>query len=273
MLFTEQEGEGRMVLIHPEYAYLILDLNDLKEEIADLIVERDLLLNYVCEELHVDYMLKIGALEYKLLMAGNEYKKNLRKLEIIEEKVSKKQKINVASIDKKVKAEFKEKTAFEQKFSKRIDLAIEATSLEMTDYDKIEEMNMDYFKLQKLYNPIFDLEYSEEKEKFYKKIEKYYEKYNYKKLHKLAEVYNDEDIFQDEISNLKILKDRYSAILKECQKQIRKIKNVFPYNQKTILEDENLCRRKKDALNKEIAKIQVENRKIEKKINNKLKKL
>lgn len=262
-----------MVLVHPEYAYLILDLNDLKEEIADLIVERDLLLNYVCEEIHIDYMLKIGALEYKLLVAGNQYKKNLRKLELIEEKIAKKEKINLATIDKQIKAEFKEKATFEQKFSKRIDLAIEATALETTDYDKIEEMNVDYFKLQKLYNPIFDLEYSEEREKFFKKIEKYYEKYNYKKLHKLAENYNEDDIFQDEIFNLKILRDRYSAILKECQKQVRKIKNIFPYNQKTILEDENLCRRKKDSLNKEIVKIEIENRKIEKKINNKLKKL
>ena len=170
-----------MLVVHPEYAYLILDLNDLKEEIADLIVERDLLLNFVCIEVQMDYMLKIGALEYKLLVCGNQYKKNLRRLELIEEKLSKKQKVNMTTINRKINTEFKEKTVFEEKLSKRIDLAIEAAGLELNDYDKIEEMNVDYFKLQKLYNPIFDLEYSEEKEKFYQKIEKYYEKCNYKK--------------------------------------------------------------------------------------------
>ncbi len=192
---------------------------------------------------------------------------------MIEEKIAKKQKVNILSIDRKINHEFKEKTMFEQKLSKRIDLAIEATSLEVNDFDKIEEMNVDYFKLQKIYNPIFDLEYSEEKEKFYNKIEKYYEKCNYKKLHKLAESCNDEEIFQDEISNLKILRERYNTILEKCQKQIRKIKNTFPYNQKVILEDENLYRRKKDSLNREIIQIDLENKKIEKKINNKLKKL
>ncbi len=262
-----------MLVVHPEYAYLILDLNDLKEEITDLIVERDLLLNFVCIEIQMDYMLKIGALEYKLLVCGNQYKKNLRRLELIEEKLSKKQKVNMTTINRKIDTEFKEKTMFEEKLSKRIDLAIEAAGLELNDYDKIEEMNVDYFKLQKLYNPIFDLEFSEEKEKFYQKIEKYYEKCNYKKLHRLAEDCNDEEIFQDEISNLKILRERYNVILEKCQKQIRKIKNSFPYNQKVILEDENLYRRKKDSLNREIIQMDIENKKIEKKINNKLKKL
>ncbi len=262
-----------MVLVHPEYAYLVLDLNNLKEEIADLIVERDLLLNFICEEIQIDYMLKIGALEYQLLVSGNQYRKNLRRLELIDEKLSQNKKVNMAVIDRKINTEFKEKNIFEKKISKRIDLAIDSTLIDTNNYDIMDEMNVDYFKLQKLYNPIFDLEYSEEKEKFYKKIEKYYQNCNYKKLHKLAENYSDDTIFQDEISNLKVLKKRYIMILKECQKHIRKIKNTFPYNQKVILEDENLYRRKKNSLNKEIAQMKMENRKIERKIHNKLKKL
>ncbi len=71
-----------MVVVHPEYAYLILDLNDLKEEIADLIVERDLLLNYVCIEIQMDYMLKIGALEYKLLICRKSVSKKFEKIRI-----------------------------------------------------------------------------------------------------------------------------------------------------------------------------------------------
>jgi len=262
-----------MVLVYPEYAYLILSVNDLKNEIANLIVERDYCLAFVCEEIQINYMLKIGVLEYDLLVSGNKYRQNLRKLELIDEKISQNKKVNINSIDKKVKNELKSKILAEQKFSKNIDLAIEATTLDRYDYDIIEQMNEDYLKLQKLYNPIFDLEYSEEKEKFYKKIRKYYEKCNYKKLKKLAENYDENEVFQDEIVNLKILKNRYDLILQMCNKQIRKIKNSFPYNQKVILEDENLYRRKKDPLNKEIAQIDEENKKIEKKIDRKLKKL
>lgn len=262
-----------MVVVHPEYALLILEINDLREEIADLIVERDMLKCYVCKDIQIDYMLKIGALEYKLVVAENNYEKNLRKLEILKEKINKNLTVNMESINKKVNTEFKKQTKIEENMSEDIDFAIEMSSLELVDYDMLEEMNMDYYKLQKLYNPVFDLEPSDEKVKMYQKIEKYYKKGNYKKLHKLAEDYDADDIFQDEISNLKILKDRFMEVVKEKNKEIRKIKNSFPYNQKIILEDENLYRRKKDSINKEITEINIEAKKIEKKINNKLKKL
>lgn len=262
-----------MVVVHPEYAFLILEINDLKDEIADLLVERDMLRYYICKDLQIDYMLKIGALEYKLVVAGNQYEKNLRKLEIINEKLAKKSIVNLEAIEKKVSREFKRQDKIETNMSDDIDFAIEMSSAELFDYDKIDEMNIDYFKLQKLYNPVFDMKSSDEKIKMFEKIERYYKRGNDKKLHKLAENYDENDIFQDEISNLKILREKYAEILVITKREIRKLKNSFPYNQKIILEDENLCRRKKDSLNKEIIELNIETKKIERKIQNKLKKL
>ena len=54
-----------MVIIHPEYALLLIEINELKNEIANLIVERDWLIYYACKEVRIDYTLKIGSLEYK----------------------------------------------------------------------------------------------------------------------------------------------------------------------------------------------------------------
>lgn len=262
-----------MVVVHPEYAMLILEINDLKEEIADLIVERDMIKCYVCRDIQIDYMLKIGALEYKLIVAENNYEKNLRKLEIIKEKIAKKSIVNMEAIERTINREFKRQNKIEADMSEDIDLAIEMSSMELFDYDIVDEMNVDYFKLQKLYNPIFDLDSSIEKAKTYQKIEKHYKKGNYKKIHKLAESYDADDIFQDEISNLKKLREKYIEVLKIIKREIRKLKNSFPYNQKIILEDENLYRRKKDSLNREIIDINNETKKIEKKIKNQLKKL
>ena len=262
-----------MVVVHPEYAMLILEINDLKEEIADLIVERDMIKCYVRKDIQIDYMLKIGALEYKLMVAKNDYKKNLRKLEIIKEKVAKKLDVNMESIERKINREFKEQNKNEVEMSEDIDFAIEVSAIELFDHDMVDEMNVDYYKLQKLYNPVFDLDSSAEKAKMYEKIEKYYKKGNFKKLHKLAEDYDADDIFQDEISNLKKLREKYMDVLKTTKREMRKLKNSFPYNQKVILEDENLYRRKKDSLNREIMDINNESKKIEKKIKNQLKKL
>lgn len=262
-----------MVVVHPEYALLILEVNELKETIADLIVERDMLNNYVCRDLEIDYMLKIGALEYKLFVAQNDLKKASRKLELIEEKLSENLPINIENIDKKIKNEFKAQDKIEKEMLEDIDFAIEMSAIQMIDYDIVDEMNVEYFKLQKLYNPILDISESLEKVKMYKKIERYYQKCNYKKLKKLAEDYNEEDIFQDEISNLKKLKEKYLEIIKEKEKEVRKIKNTFPYNQKVILKNEILCRRKKENINREIVETNAELKKVDKKIRAKLKNL
>ena len=56
----QNKGEEKMVIVHPEYAKLILEVNDLQEQIANLIVERDMLSCYVCRDIEIDYLLKIG---------------------------------------------------------------------------------------------------------------------------------------------------------------------------------------------------------------------
>jgi hypothetical protein len=56
-----------MVVVHPEYAMLILEIHNLREQIADLIVDRDKLMYYDCKTIEMEYMLKIGAIEYKLI--------------------------------------------------------------------------------------------------------------------------------------------------------------------------------------------------------------
>lgn len=261
-----------MVLVHPEYAILILEVNELKETIADLTVEKDMLIHYVCRDLEIDYMLKIGALEYKLFIAQNKVERAKRKLELIEAKLSKKKPVDLEKIEAKLNREFKAKDKLEKDMLADIDYAIEISALEMIDYDIVEEMNIEYFKLQKIYNPELDFSVSLEKAKIYKKIEKYYQKCNYKKLKKLAKDYEDE-IFQDEISNLRLLKEKYLGIIKEKQREIRKIKNTFPYNQKVILKNEILCSRKKENINTTIIETNTELKKIEKKISAKLKNL
>ena len=74
-----------MVFIHPRYVDLLFRVNYLRDCISDLIVERDRLINFTCEEIKADYMLKIGSLKYKEILLKNKVKKISRKIELIEE--------------------------------------------------------------------------------------------------------------------------------------------------------------------------------------------
>ena len=53
----------------------------------------------------------------------------------------------------------------------------------------------------------------------------------------------------DDIENLEKIRKRYNDIIKENARIITKIKNTFPYNQKNLLDNENLTRRKKNEIN------------------------
>ena len=54
-----------MIFVNPEYVVLLHQVNQKKDELTDKIVEKDRLLAFVCRELKMNYMLKIGSLEYK----------------------------------------------------------------------------------------------------------------------------------------------------------------------------------------------------------------
>ena len=132
---------------------------------------------------------------------------------------------------------------------------------DLLEKEELDELNEIYTKLQVTLNPALKLKSKIQDIELFTTIEKLYKKGNIKKLRKIAEEYEAEPVV-DEIDNLEKLKSRYDILIKENQKVITKIKTTFPYNQKVMLEDENLYRRKKDSLNEKIFSVTEENENI-----------
>ena len=259
-----------MVVVSPEFAKLVAVTNESKEKLCKLIVERESLVFHICKNLKVDYMLKVASLEYNLMKIQNEvlknkrlielYKQNLEELKIDKEKTEEK-------INKKVEIEFLEFQKIEKKQLEDIDIAIDLSMTNLLEKDEIDELNELYFKLQMSLNPALKLKSKIQDDELFSSVEKLYKKGNIKKLRKIAEEYVEEPVV-DELDNLEKLRNRYEILIKENQKVITKIKTSFPYNQKIMLEDENLYRRKKDSLNERIFIITEENEKIKKDLKN-----
>jgi hypothetical protein len=57
------------LIIHPDYEKLTEDIQILQDEINALVLDRDNLLYHICKNIETEYMLKIGALEYKVYEA------------------------------------------------------------------------------------------------------------------------------------------------------------------------------------------------------------
>lgn len=259
-----------MVVVSPEFAKLVAVTNESKEKLCKLIVERESLVFHVCKNLKVDYMLKVASLEYNLMKIQNEVLKNKRLVELYNQNIDE-LKINREEVEdkinKKVALEFLEFNRIEKKQLEDIDIAIDLSMTNLLEKDEIEELNGYYLKLQRVLNPALKLKSKIQDDELFDSVEKLYKKGNIKKLKRIAEEYIEEPVV-DELDNLEKLKSRYDILIKENQKVITKIKTSFPYNQKVMLEDENLYRRKKDSLNEKIFTITEENEKIKKDLKN-----
>ena len=64
-----------MELILPEYAKYIYEINYLRLKVARAIAHRDALKYHICKYIELDYILKIGALNYKQKIAENKVNK------------------------------------------------------------------------------------------------------------------------------------------------------------------------------------------------------
>ena len=236
-----------MYILDPKFAMLIYEINNLKIKVAEKIVERDSLIYHTCKNLKIDYMLKIGSLEYKLLKIQNEILIAKRKIEILKDKHKNKENIDidVEEINKKIEIEFLEFNKIEKNMLEDIDIAIDLSMSDILDNEQIHKINEIYLKLQSRCNPIFNTEYDDNN---FKKIEKLYKLGNIKKLESMLKDEQGNPVI-DEIENLEKFKKRYEEIIRENNAIITKIKNNFPYNQKNLLENESLCRRKKNDIN------------------------
>lgn len=238
-----------MYFVDPKFTKIIYEIDELKNKLAKLIVERDSLIYHVCKNLKIDYMLKIGSLEYKLLKIQNDILISKRKLEIIKDKLSSNEELDFSYVEEKIKLEFSEFEKIENKMLEDIDISIDLSMSDIIDGENLKNLNDIYYKLQLIYNPILNINI--EDDEIYKKIEKAYRTGKIKKLEAFAKDVNSE-LLIDEIETLEKIKKRYETLISENNRILVKIKNTFPYNQKNMLENENLIRRKKTEINDKI---------------------
>lgn len=251
-----------MELIHPEYVMYIYEVNNLRLKAAEKIVYRDALKYHICRYLALDYMLKIGALEYKLLDIRNKVLKNKRILELCE-----KNNLSFDEIDKIIKKEFLENDCKVELMADSVQTAISNSNMHFLSEDEIVEINLYYITLVKDYSPEINLKSPKEEKLLFETIKDKYASGNIKEMKKL-EKFEKQELFFDELEAYKSEKERLITLIKELETQIIEIKNSFPYTERMEIQDENLFRRKKDSINKQIDEAQLEFNELEKKIKN-----
>ena len=212
------------LIIHPE-------VKKLKEELAQLIFEYDNLVNHVCPEIEMEYVLEFGLYEYRLYKLELEIDKLKRKIQLIRIEINHGNEIDLDKIDMQLNEEFEE---YEKQVQAQID---EINNLEENGVEKLSPQ--DSRKLKKLYRKLIkrlhpDLHPNQtffELNLFYRAVY-CFENGDLKGLESVATLLPDGDV--EEVSEIEKIKE----LIREFEQRISKLKDDYPYNKKELLEDD-----------------------------------
>jgi len=257
---------------HPDFIALITEIQQLEDELAELVNERDELLFHICPKLQTEYILKIGKIEYAIF----EYQCNIlrikRKIEIIQSFKNREQTYNLEEIDKQLEKEYQvytEKLIEKQK-------EIESARLKESNYGRVlteeetTELKKLYTTIVKQLHPDINPDLTEEKHGHFIDAVNAFKKAD---LSEMRVIYlllekTTGDVVET-INSMDKLKERKDLLLRErgyLENTIKKIKMEFPYNIKLLIIDSIKLQEKINELSNQLTDLQEQHNSIEKRL-------
>lgn len=229
------------IIEFPDIKKLKEKIRSLRRELEDLYPEKEHLVGVICENIHRDYTLVFGSLEYKLYEAYCEYLRLRRKRDLIQVKKNRGEKPDMEAIESRLDEEFRDyKRRLDEQMAE-INHAIEKSRMKILPEEEQKELKTLYKDIVKKLHP--DLNPSiteEEKELFYNATQSY----KLGDLVTLGIIYDiavkgeeDEELSLPNDSLAKEAERLEKAIV-AIREEIERIKSNPPYTLKIYLEDE-----------------------------------
>lgn len=258
------------ITLDPEYANLIIEVNKLKDKVAEKIAERDMLAFHIIPEIEHSYLLKIGILENEAFMANLKLIRIERKIELCKECKKINKTIDEGEIEAELDAEFENIEEEYKELQEEYMYEVEEDFLDDSSSELLKILNIIYKSLIKKLSPLINTNNTRMDNKLYEILEKAYREMDISMMSKLQiiceQIRNDSSLTIGDMKTLKKAKKNYENLIKENEDIILNIKCSDVYDKKRILEDENLIRRTKDEISKEIADAQKNFKKAEKEL-------
>ena len=140
--------------------------------------------------------------------------------------------------------------------------ALDFTKKEKIDYKFLECINNVYKQLLKRLSPLLNLKNTRLENELYEMLENAYKVQDFSRILSVQELCTKNNITLepeiDDIDNMINLKNIYTKLLEENKCIIMNIRSSEMFSNKVVLENENLIRRKKDDIKKQIENITLE---------------
>ena len=240
------------IVINPEYEKLIKEVKQLKEEISNLYEEKEQLKYHTCKNIETEYMTKIGIYEYKAYEVQCKILRIRRKIQLYQLKINRQEKPNEEEIEKQLEIKYKKYQEKLEKMVENIQKAMDFKNFSINlSEEKIKEIKKIYRKLIKKFHPDLNQKNIDKNINIIIQATRAYENGDLetlKNLELLTEEIKTKEVEVNEMHELKEMKIKCEKILQEILKEIKKIKESFPYNKIEFLKSEILIQKKINEL-------------------------
>lgn len=239
------------VIVFPDFEKLKNEVERMRTELSMLLLERDELQFVICKNIETEYMLKLGSIEYKAYEAQCAALRLKRKIELIQAKKNRQEKVIIPAIEETLDTEFAE---YQKQLDEQIDKmndALKRSKAEVLSDEDNKELKKLYRKIVKALHPDINPDVSEAQVQLFDNAVSAYKNGDLNTLRIIGEMVGNNPLSEqhkDAMTQLVEERERLQGLLKSIRESIDNIKSEYPYTMKDILEDTEKTEQKKQEL-------------------------
>lgn len=229
------------VIVFPEIAKLKEEIDRARTELSVALFEYDEICFVICKNLETMFFVEFGDIEYKLYEAQCLEARLRRKINLIQTKKNRQEKIDFSEIESLLDDEFEEYNKEIGKRLENMDEALARRDLKHLSDEDSKELKSLYRQILKAFHPYINPNLSETKRELFNNAVQAYKSEDLEMIRTISLIASDEiPAYEHEDVRVKLLKEKERILerLAVVRAGTDVVKEDFPYNMKEILESE-----------------------------------
>lgn len=239
------------VIVFPDFEKLKNEVERMRNELSMLLLERDELQFVICKNIETEYMLKLGSIEYRAYEAQCLSLRLKRKIELIQVKKNRQEKVIISAIEETLDIEFAEYLKRLDEQINKMNDALKRSKAEVLTDEENKELKKLYHKIVKALHPDINPDVSQAQVQLFDNAVQAYKNGDLGTLRIIGEMVGNNPLpeqHKDAMTQLVEERERLQGLLKSIRESIDNIKSEYPYTMKDILENTEKTEQKKQEL-------------------------